>query len=126
MEKDKIQIKDAIKTPDGFAAVISMLLPRDHWIYKETGDPPAPLKTESVKIRLELESFFKDVLKYAIRASTNSGQDMDFDPDAMIQNFCVGLFGYYPLDFPREKIFIKKEIKEGEEIGFFMSKIKEK
>jgi hypothetical protein len=31
--------------------------------------------------------------RYAIRASTMRGQEMDFDPDALAQNMVVGLLG---------------------------------
>jgi hypothetical protein len=36
--------------------------------------------------------------KYAIRASTMKGKEMDFDPDAMLQNLVVGLLGYWTDD----------------------------
>ena len=36
--------------------------------------------------------------QYAIRASTMWGKDMDFDPDAMVQNFVVSMLGYHTPD----------------------------
>jgi hypothetical protein len=36
--------------------------------------------------------------RYAIRASTMKGADMDFDPDAMLQNLVVGMLGYWTDD----------------------------
>jgi len=33
--------------------------------------------------------------RYAIKASTMHGQEMNFDPDAMVQNLVVGLLGYW-------------------------------
>jgi hypothetical protein len=35
-----------------------------------------------------------EAAKYAIKAATDNGKDVDFDPDALIQNLLVGLFGY--------------------------------
>jgi hypothetical protein len=41
---------------------------------------------------------FADMLrragKYAVRAATMKGKDMDFDPDALIQNLITGMVGY--------------------------------
>ena len=37
-------------------------------------------------------------IKYAIRGATMCGQEMDFDPDAMVQNMIVGLLGYWTAD----------------------------
>lgn len=33
--------------------------------------------------------------KYAVRTATMNGQDMDFDPDALLQNLVVGFLGYW-------------------------------
>jgi hypothetical protein len=99
----KVKIENLIKTPDGFAGVVSIPLPKSHWIYQEHGEPPAPLKTDSIEDRMQLEAKIKEAVKYAVQASTMSGKDMDFDPDAMVQNFMVALFGYYPLNAPRDR-----------------------
>jgi hypothetical protein len=123
-ELKKPKIVDAIKTPDGFSAVVSFPLPENHWIYEEHGKPPATLHIDSLDIRMELESIFKDAVKYAVQASTMSGKDMDFDPDAMIQNFMIALFGYYPLNFPRDTIHVKKQLPNGKVLEYVISQCK--
>jgi hypothetical protein len=121
----KPRIVDAIKTPDGFSAVVSFPLPKNHWIFEEHGEPPAPLHTDSNETRMRLESIFRKVVKYAIQASTMSGKDMDFDPDAMIQNFLVGLFGYCPPNFPRDTVYVRKKLPNGKILEYVISKVKE-
>jgi hypothetical protein len=32
--------------------------------------------------------------KYAVRCATMNGKEMDFDPDALLQNLVVGFLGY--------------------------------
>ena len=78
----------------------SFPLPKDHWIYSPTGNPPMSWRvgTNSAKVRTRLEQNVRAAAKYAIKASTMSGKEMDFDPDAMIQNLIVGLLGYYTSD----------------------------
>lgn len=105
--------------PDGSGyGVIASTLPKDHWLYTETAGyepPPMPfrmgkedellflmirrptesgsstvcLKKEQVIARLQ------SAARYAIRASTDNGKQDDFDPDALVQNFVVGLLGYH-------------------------------
>jgi len=118
------KIKNIIKTPDGFAGVVSLPLKKKHWIFQESGEPPAPLKIKSIETRIQLENMFRDVIKYAVRGTTASGTDMDFDPDALVQNFFVGMFGYYPSDFPRDIIRIKKEMPNGKVLNFVVSEIR--
>lgn len=36
--------------------------------------------------------------RYAVRCSTLNGADMDFDPDALLQNLVVGFLGYWTED----------------------------
>jgi hypothetical protein len=125
--QEKTSIKSVANFPDGHTAmVVSFPLSKNHWIYEDSGEPPAPLKIESIETRMHLESVFKDAVKYAVKASTLSGKEMDFDPDAMIQNFMVGLFGYVPLNFPRDTIKIKKEFEGKPLIELVLSKAKEK
>ena len=95
----------------GFA-VMSMPLPKTHWIYK--GDrtdtygtfnvPPMPFRmgsADEIVIRGEIltKRQFSDKIKaagqYAVRAATMNGKEMDFDPDALIQNLLVGMLGYW-------------------------------
>jgi hypothetical protein len=47
-------------------------------------------------IRMAKKDFaerIRDAGRYAIRASTMHGAEMDFDPDAMLQNLVVGMLG---------------------------------
>lgn len=86
------------KLPDGSGFfVMSLPLPKDHWLYEEKVNiPPMPFKigTEPPGDRLRLSRKIAEAAKFAIRASTMNGKEMDFDPDAMVQNMIVGLLGY--------------------------------
>lgn len=87
--------------PDGSGfAMASFPLPKAHWIYGRTGKPPAPWITgtnETAK-REAMAELIREVGRYAVRASTMNGKDMDFDPDAMLQNLVVGFLGYWTPD----------------------------
>lgn len=99
----------------GFATM-SFALPKDHWIYAEGPNvPPMPFrmgekdisllttftterKTAPAPARMSRHEFadkVRDVGKYAVRCATMNGSDMDFDPDAMLQNLVVGMIGYW-------------------------------
>lgn len=94
-------LEDVIVTQDGHgAAVASFPLRKDHWIYDECHDvPPAPWRTgTSNKDRQLLEESVRIAAKYAIRSATMNGKIVDFDPDAMVQNFIVGMLGYFTPD----------------------------
>ena len=86
--------------PDGSAfSVMSLPLPEDHWLYApreyasaEAVDPidlPAPVLTHALRENVIA------AIRYAIRASTNCGQENDFDPDAIVQNAVYALCGPY-------------------------------
>lgn len=79
---------------------MSLPLPKDHWIYEKQPDkPPAPfLLGTSDPRRKAWETLIREAAKYAIRGATMSGKEMDFDPDALIQNFIVGLLGCHTHD----------------------------
>ena len=89
--------------PDGSGfAVVSMPLPPDHWIYG-TGDdcepPPMPFRIGTADTRRsDLADKIRAAGRYAVRAATLQGKDMDFDPDALIQNLVVGMLGYWTSD----------------------------
>jgi len=95
------KIEEMQRLPDGSGfAVMSMPLPKDHWLTKEGfNEPPAPflMGTENTQ-RDELVKKIRIAAKYAIRASTMNGKIDDFDPDAMVQNFVVGMVGYFTPD----------------------------
>lgn len=78
------------------------------WLYEAgPNEPPAPWRMGTGdEVRAPLEKKIAAAARYAVRASTMNGQAMDFDPDAMVQNFIVGMLGYhtadgYPSDQPK-------------------------
>ena len=79
---------------------MSMPLPTGHWLTAQGYDvPPMPMRMgTSDPGRAIKADQIRAAAKYAIRASTNNGQEIDFDPDAMVQNFVVGLLGYWTPD----------------------------
>ena len=40
----------------------------------------------------------REAARYAVKGATMNGEAMDFDPDAMVQNFIVGMLGYHTPD----------------------------
>ena len=91
--------------PDGSSFfTASFPLPEDHWIYQKDEDgfnfpPPMSFRAGTKnEIRKQLENQIREAGKYAVRAATMCGEDMDFDPDAMIQNLIVGMLGYHTKD----------------------------
>lgn len=84
--------------PDGSAfAVGSLPLPKDHWLYVPRGEwdnerdeyeeCPRPILTNAQR-KAVIEA-----ARYAIRGATMCGKEMDFDPDALVQNLCYALCG---------------------------------
>jgi len=45
--------------------------------------------------RQQMAANLREAGKYAVRAATMCGTDMDFDPDALVQNLVVGMLGYF-------------------------------
>jgi hypothetical protein len=117
--------KDVTRLPDGSGcAMLSMPLPKDHWLHQagsgeHPNEPPMPFRigsagivlmtiaefpdTEGTKRHLRLTrqdfaSLVREAGMYACRASTMNGRDMDFDPEAMLQNLVVGMLGYFTSD----------------------------
>ena len=83
--------------PDGSVSfTASMPLPEDHWIYEPKTAPPRGLRcgTDN-ELRKTLEEHIAAAAKYAISGATMNGKEMDFDPDALVQDMIVGLLGYY-------------------------------
>jgi len=99
-EKDDVIFKEAVRLPDGSGAfVASYPLPKTHWIYAEGRDePPMPMRIGVGPKREVLEAQIRAAAKFAIRAATMKGTEMDFDPDAMVQNMIIGLLGYWTDD----------------------------
>lgn len=90
------KIEEMHKLPDGSGfAVMAMPLPADHWLLKDgTDEPPAPLRIGRGYQRDRLVRQIRSAAQYAIRAATMNGKVNDFDPDAMAQNFVIGVLGY--------------------------------
>lgn len=104
--------------PDGSGfAVMSMPLKKDHWIYEKAEDgfslpPSMPLRMGSeetiliqigdrplrVLSRHEFSNLLREAGKHAVRGATMGGTEMDFDPDALLQNLVVGALGYWTAD----------------------------
>ena len=79
-------------------STMSFPLPADHWLYAPAcerrdnkrdvlADLPHPILDRGYS------PFVGDAARWAIRAATMRGQDMDFDPDALVQNFVHALCG---------------------------------
>lgn len=85
--------------PDGSAfAILEFPLPENHWLF-EKGEfevPPMTMRTgtDSPK-RKELEKAIESAVKYALRVSIESPDEVGFDPDALVRNVVVGMLGYY-------------------------------
>lgn len=98
------EIKEMQRLPDGSGfAVMSMPLPKDHWLTKEGQNvPPMPFRIGMKDVlsfglidRNEFAAKIRKAGKYAVRCATMNGADMDFDPDALVQNLIVGMLGYW-------------------------------
>ena len=48
--------------------------------------------------REEMAEKIREAGKYAVRSATMQGKEMDFDPDALLQNLVVGFLGYWTED----------------------------
>jgi hypothetical protein len=85
--------------PDGSAfAVMSYPLPKDHWLYAEREyrdgeDEPAELGKPI--LTHQLRDSVVSAVRYAVRGATNCGKEVDFDPDALVQNAVYALCGPY-------------------------------
>lgn len=83
--------------PDGSAfAVYSYPLPKDHWLYapreyEQGAEVPkelaAPILTHAVREQVV------SAIRYAVRGATDCGKEIDFDPDALVQNAVYALCG---------------------------------
>ena len=61
------------------------------------GVPPGFTFRRNLAIEMSREEFaakIREAGKYAVRCATMNGKEMDFDPDALIQNLLVGMLGY--------------------------------
>lgn len=100
MSEEKCQTETTI-LPDGSAfSTLSFPLPKGHWLYVPgVNVPPMPFRCGTDNPRHhDLAAMVRSAARYAIRASTMNGEDESFDPDAMVQNFVVGMLGYHTPD----------------------------
>jgi hypothetical protein len=100
------KIEKVGKLPDGSGfATLSMPLPKDHWLTQPgVNNPPMPFRIGTCEAgayvlpqianREEFAAKIRLAARYAIRASTMNGAE-DYDPDAMVGNFVVGMLGYW-------------------------------
>ena len=76
--------------PDGSGCfTMSLPLPKDHWIYRQEFHVPHPC----------VPSYWRTVVaeqvKHALWSCTQRGNDMDFDPDAVVMTACNNILGYH-------------------------------
>jgi len=111
----------------GFA-IMETPLRADHWLYGDRSmerkvcegpdgedvfhePPPMPLRMgrkdmiaievghrRDVLDRDEMADMIRMAGKYAVRCATMKGKEMDFEPDALLQNLVVGFLGYWTGD----------------------------
>ena len=85
--------------PDGSAfGVMSFPLPKSHWLYAEReyrDGEYEPIELGKPILTHELRGVVVSAMRYAIRGATNLGKEMDFDPDALVQNAVYALCGPY-------------------------------
>ena len=83
--------------PDGSAfAVMSYPLPKDHWLYADrqyNNGEYEPVELGKPVLTHELRDAVVSAVRYAIRGATNCGKEVDFDPDALVQNAVYALCG---------------------------------
>jgi len=98
MNKKPRATRDANRLPDGSGfSVGSLPLPKDHWLTAEGYNvPPMPLRMGTDNpMRNRIAEDLRAAGRYAVRGATMNGKEMDFDPDALIQNLIVGFLGYW-------------------------------
>ncbi len=86
--------------PDGSGfAIGSFPLPKDHWLTANPeafNVPPMPFRMgKGEPERRRYEQALRAAGRYAVRCATYNGKEMDFDPDALIQNLITGFLGYH-------------------------------
>jgi len=91
------KINEVHLLPDGHGfATMSYPLPKDHWIYRDEFEPPPmPFRmgTDNPERKIWRGRVW-EAGQYAVRGATMNGTEMDFDPDALLQNLVVGMLGY--------------------------------
>ena len=78
----------------------SFPLPKGHWLYKKKENKP-PMRFRLGTDHPEHDAWersIREAARFAVRSATMNGTDNDFDPDAMVQMFIIGMIGYYTPD----------------------------
>lgn len=77
-------------------------LPENHWLFSnpEYRTPPMGLRVGQVvpgdsRYRAVLSRHVVNAARYALRDATRNGTSRDIDPDALVQQIVIGLFGYH-------------------------------
>lgn len=96
-------VTEIAKLPDDSGFMLaSFPLPKDHWLTAAPKNgydtPPMPFRIGVGEKRTKFAEALKLAGRYAIRAATWNGKEMDFDPDALLQNLAVGMLGYWTED----------------------------
>lgn len=86
--------------PDGSGFMVgSFPLPKNHWLIADPDGfniPPMPMRMGwNHPERKKMEENLRLAGKYACRSATMNGKDLDFSPDALLQNLIVGMLGYW-------------------------------
>lgn len=93
--------------PDGSAfAVMSYPLPKNHWLYADrqyNDGEYEPVELGKPILTHELSDIVVSAVRYAIRGATNCGKEMDFDPDALVQNTVYALCGPFTSPQPAKQ-----------------------
>lgn len=96
-EQQPAQQEPVTVLPDGSAfAVMSYPLPKDHWLYADrqyNDGEYEPVELGKPVLTHELRDAVVSAVRYAIRGATNCGKEVDFDPDALVQNAVYALCG---------------------------------
>lgn len=83
------------RLPDGSAfTVVSTSLPEEHWLYQY--DTITHCRLAECTTENERRDCIRRATQQALRSATGNGADMDLDPDALVANMIVALFGPYP------------------------------
>lgn len=96
-------ISEVCVLPDGSGfATGNFPLPKEHWSTinpHEFNIPPMSFRMGTKNPdRKKWETMLREAGKYAFRAATLNGKDLDLDPDALIQNLIVGFLGFHTDD----------------------------
>ena len=93
--------------PDGSAfAVMSYPLPKDHWLYADrqyNDGADEPVELGRPILTHEMRDAVVSAVRYAIRGATNCGKEVDFDPDALVQNAVYALCGPFTSPKPAQQ-----------------------